>query len=553
MSNPAILVRPAQWLLGVLLLGWVAAVNSAAAYPVANSLSLDELVKEADLVCKAEVASTKPIDDASFEKVHGFQPYATELRIVSVYKGQTAKKQIAFHHYSPSAKETAFHYMPQFYRFEVGRTYIVFAKATTDELIFRQLWKNHRSQEDQGVLLAAGNGMHDGLPIKEVFWRELTGLLESGKQADVVYALAHLDWLSGGGYEKLRDLDRKAVLEAARPLLANRDEAIAQQAIRLVSSGNPYLSADFAAGWLATIGNGDIPGYAHWDRAFENLGGKLYWKDLAAVAESDAPVATRALAIRALGRADQPEILPLANRWLKDREPLVRQAAAVLLADFPNRESQETLKSLAADPQPAVRLGAAQAIGFGQYKDLVPVLGKLLDDADRKVAATAALSLLSFSLEQNGGELRAHLKHPQFRSLFVNALARENPEPHVADLCEVIRNRLEPQDWWGGRIPWGVSWELLFFHAQKQAAAKLKTAELEKVLDALEFPASGMKDGPSYYSSSEPRDLYALYVQRGLTERAKKFRAACKKSLSYDIDYYFKMVDENPAQYERTK
>lgn len=533
-------------------LAWLAFISSASAYPVANSLPLDELVKEADFICKAEVVSTKPVEDASFEKVPAFQPYATELRLVSVFKGKTDKATIFFHHYGPHAEEAAFNFMPQYYKFEVGRTYIVFAKTTADKKVLRQLWQNHRSQEDQGVLLAAGNDMYDGRPIKQVFFKELTGLLKSGKQADVVYSLEHLDALSGGQYDKLKDLDRAAVLEAAKPLLSHADPVIAQQAIRLVGSSNPYFSHDFAAGWLATIGGGDIPGYSPWETG-PNLGGKTHWKALAAVADSDAPAATRAMAIRALGRAEVPEVLPLVNRWATDREPAIRQAAAILLADFPGPESQEKLTTLAADPQVAVRIGAAQGIGFGQYKELIPLLGKLVDDPVSKVSATAALSLLSFSLKHNRAELTARVRHPQFRSLFVNALARETPEAYLSDLCEIIHKDLQPKDWWGGRIPWGVSWELLFRYAQEQTKEKPKRGDLDKVFEALESPASG-KDGRSrYYSSSEPRDLYALYVQRGLADRAKKFRAACKKGLSYDIDYFFKMVDENPGQYERAR
>jgi hypothetical protein len=53
------------------------------------------------------------------------------------------------------------------------------------------------------------------------------------------------------------------------------------------------------------------------------------------------------------------------------------------------------------------------------------------------------------------------------------------------------------------------------------------------------------------YSSSEPRDIYAFYVQRGMTERAKKFRQAAKKAVSYDLDYYFKQVDQAPSLYTR--
>ena len=50
---------------------------------------------------------------------------------------------------------------------------------------------------------------------------------------------------------------------------------------------------------------------------------------------------------------------------------------------------------------------------------------------------------------------------------------------------------------------------------------------------------------------SEPRDLYALYLQRGLNDRAKAFREQCRKKLTFDIDYDLKMVDESPDQYQR--
>ena len=53
------------------------------------------------------------------------------------------------------------------------------------------------------------------------------------------------------------------------------------------------------------------------------------------------------------------------------------------------------------------------------------------------------------------------------------------------------------------------------------------------------------------YSSSEPRDIYAFYLQRGMTERAQKYREAAKKAASYDLDYYFKQVDADPSLYTR--
>jgi hypothetical protein len=36
-----------------------------------------------------------------------------------------------------------------------------------------------------------------------------------------------------------------------------------------------------------------------------------------------------------------------------------------------------------------------------------------------------------------------------------------------------------------------------------------------------------------------------------MTERARKFRQEANAVASYDLDYYFKQVDENPSLYKR--
>jgi hypothetical protein len=36
-----------------------------------------------------------------------------------------------------------------------------------------------------------------------------------------------------------------------------------------------------------------------------------------------------------------------------------------------------------------------------------------------------------------------------------------------------------------------------------------------------------------------------------MTERAKKYREAARKAVTYDLDYYFKQVDANPSLYKR--
>lgn len=540
------------------LVGWLTAVSlglavihSVAAYPVGPAISIDELTGHADLICKVEVIGTKLVEDEWFDKLPGFLPHATEMKIISVYQGKSEHERFFFHHYAAGGKARAPGYMPQCYEFEAGRSYIVFAKASSNERIFRQIWKSHRSQEDQGVVLAASKEPHTGESIKEVIWRELSGHLKSKNDKEVIYGLSHLDTLSGGGYQKLNDFDRREVLEAFAPLLDHSSQEVVREAIRAIGSRNPYLSSDYAPFWLASIGAGEVHGFGKWDRSKTNLGGQTHWKKLAAIADGQAPAEIRSLAIKALGRAEVPQLLSHLERWATEKEPAVRASAVFLLADFPQQADKRLIESAAGDKQAVVRAAAAQAIGYGQFQQQVPLLAKLIDDPDLDVARAAAMSLLSFSLESNRDILEKNVRHAEYGPLFVNALATKDAQPYVDQLSDIIRHNRQPKNWWGGRVPWGVSWENLFRYAQRQTSEKLKAGELDKVLDALEIPSRGLENAPTYYSSSEPRDLYALYVQKGLTERAGSFRAACKKALPYDIDYYFKMVDENPALYQR--
>jgi hypothetical protein len=176
---------------------------------------------------------------------------------------------------------------------------------------------------------------------------------------------------------------------------------------------------------------------------------------------------------------------------------------------------------------------------------LAQVLGRLLRDTDADVRRAAAMSLLSFSPTNAtaAGVFRANLTNQEFQPLFLNALARLDPVPHLDELAQAITEKTNPQNWWGGEIPAFTSWKILFKYLQGQPAAALSSGKLDRHLDALERVGN--------YSSSEPRDIYALYLQRGLAERARKFRETAKKAVSYDLDYYFKQVDANPSAYVR--
>ena len=534
------------WLLGMLL------CQVANAYPVGRALPLDTLVEKADFICKAVAVTSKPVEDAWFTKHRGFDAVATELKIIAVYKGAKLTRA-SFRHYAPHKEGPSF-YSPQHYEFAAGRTYLVFAAKTDDDKVFRQIRKDHTLQEDQGVLLAADDSPHPGKSLREIYWLELTGLLNGEKVADVKYAINHLNRMSNGlRWDESSEFPREAVLKVVLPLLSRTEPGIVEQAILAIGTNNALMDQGNAAGWLATIGKGHIPGYAHGDVKQTNLGGQRYWNELSKVADTSADPRVRALAIRALGRANQPEIRPLALRWVRDREPRVAQSALVLLTDYLNEADHDLLKSLAEDPRELVRTGVATAIGYGQVQPLVPVLGKMLGDTSDHVSSAAALSLLSFSLDASEVILKANVKHANYGPLFVNALAQSHGLRYADELCDIIQHNRQPKNWWGGFVVWGDSWNVLFKAAQDATKEELAGKRFEKVLAALEAPASGDPKSPTFYSSSEPRDLYALYRQKGMTDRAQAFRTQCKKTISYDIDYYFKMVDEKPDLYTRDR
>src|SRR5687768_1240776 len=91
----------------------LAAARPATAYPVAPAVSLDELAGQADLVCKVEVVGTRPVEDAWFEKAHGFAPHATEMKVIAIYQGKCPFERIFFHHYAPGGPGRAPGYAPQ--------------------------------------------------------------------------------------------------------------------------------------------------------------------------------------------------------------------------------------------------------------------------------------------------------------------------------------------------------------------------------------------------------------------------------------------------------
>jgi HEAT repeats len=534
-------------------------------YPVGAPLSLEKLTSTADIIFKGTVISTNAVQDDWFKTVPGFIPQETTFKIVATIKGDQNGKFLKFRHYAENPQPMGRMYQPQFYHFDIGKTYIVFAQKTQVSSVSRQLWENHTGKEDLGVILCSDSSPSTSaslkelvrkiLPtpeansttIKEIIWEELIENLKSPNETDVIYAIKQLDQMSGGRdkFNSTQDFDRTKVSEVIHELMTSPNQRIAQEVIPVIGSHNPYLSDERTEYWLATIGSAEIPGLGKMDPQMKNIGGELYWKELANLADSNNVLGTRALAIRALGLVRQQALREAINRWLRDSQPSVRASATVLLADFPSQDSDKQLAKLVANDSPMVRADVARAIGFSQRSELASLLGILLVDKDIKVRQVASMSLLSFS-PRDGNVKKVFLQNVEnleFKPLFLNALARENPKLYLDSLAQVINDKIGPTNWRGGEIPAFTSWKILLKYLSSLSTETLKSGKMDRYLDAMENVGN--------FSSSEPNNIYAFYVIRGMTERAKNYRGKAKKAASYDVDYYFNQVDKNPSSYIR--
>lgn len=520
----------------------------ARAYLVGPPVNLDKMEAEADLIFKGEALASVVVEDKAFEKHSGYAPHETRFKIISKIKGDPSA-EVAFRHYDDQEEKEGLNvqmYTPQVYHFVAGQSYIVFAKKTDTGA--QQVRMAHTGKMDLGVLQCRDQRPVTEKTLPAIYWAELTALRESPAPADVVYAIRQMDEMSEAAddhYSHTSDFSRIEVIAAIRPMITRPEPEIAQAAIRVIGSGSPYLRDERAPFWLGTVGVSN-PGLSQMEKGMRNAGGALCWRDLAAVANSEAAPETRALAIRSLGLIKERELRDMIDKpWRKSPEPPIRAAAALLLTDFADDGQYigQQFEPFVTDAAPEVRKCAAYAIGFAQNPRGAAMLASLLEDKDKDVRKAASQSLFSFKPEhpQVAAALKASLGIKEFQPLFLLALARGNPGAHLDALARVVEEKTTPENWEGGQIPAFTAWNMLFSYLRDRPVKELTNGKWDRYLNALEMVGQ--------YSSSEPRDIYAFYLRSGLRDRAATYRAAVKKERSYDMDYYFNMVDKNPKGY----
>lgn len=518
--------------------------------PIRKALTLPELEKASKVIFKGTVISSEPVEDNSFKERRSLQSYETVFKVISIVKGEIASsKHVRFRHYRPNGDSFSKNgSAPQSYNFDKGKHYFVCANLSPKKhevsVVLRQIWDLERAKADQGFLSSINDKPHRGENLSEVYWNELTDAVESRIAASQVYAIRQLNSMSSGtAWNGHQSFDREKVVGVIASSIDSNKDAVATAAMKLVlqPSGLEWKSD------LIRLNPKHFPGHAIQQPTKLNLSAQTCSKRLIAMANSRRSSELRAFAVKSLLNTANAELFPLANKWSRDDSELVRAEAATLLTDFVDQVPAQDWKRLMDDSSPIVRASAIRGVGRGQIKDLLDDVETKLEDKDSKVVASAAASLLSFPLERTRSIFQKRIKHPEYGCLFVIALASEKPDEYLDELGQIVRTRPNPQDWWGGSIPWGVAWNILFEYALQQNG-RFSTPKVKNVLASLESPIRESEKS-YHFSSSQPRDLYALYVQNGMQERAASYREAVNAKTTYDMELYFNNVDKHPGHF----
>ena len=158
--------------------------------------ALDTSVRLADIIVKAEVLGTRLLDESEALEERE-QPFrATDLRIISVLKGEPAADRIVFQHRIQSG-----HFVkqpPEYMEFETGGSYLLLAKVTPEPGVYRQVTHGgpqhrHHNRSPLAVLCADDRPVKEGASFQEAVWDALTDLLKSPNTEDILYAIEQFD------------------------------------------------------------------------------------------------------------------------------------------------------------------------------------------------------------------------------------------------------------------------------------------------------------------------------------------------------------------------
>ncbi|HSD89451.1 MAG TPA: hypothetical protein VLB44_18100, partial [Kofleriaceae bacterium] len=199
---------------------------TAHAYMTGPALTLDDLMRKADLVCKVTATADAIVTDASFDKASAFRVHGTQLDVATCFKGTAKHGHFEFRHYATGPTEPAM-FEPQHYEFEVGGTYIVFAKASASGGTYRSIATWPTVKVDADAVRIADLQVAANAKLGDVVFAGLVGLVGSKDPKAAIEGIRQLNEMSGGRALDLKDFARAPALAAIAPALANPDASVA--------------------------------------------------------------------------------------------------------------------------------------------------------------------------------------------------------------------------------------------------------------------------------------------------------------------------------------
>jgi hypothetical protein len=529
---------------------------------------LEEMEREASLIFKGQVISTRAATNASFPSWG--KPHATHFSVVSILQGHVQTNELVFWHNTGEPGAWSGGRPPSSHQFDPGNSYLVFAEsldrpdylysvppdATNRLNEFRQLCH-------EGVMRTLDARPVGARGVKEAHWAELRLLLQDTSTTNQLYAIDTLDRMSLAGrnddrWRRSDDFKRKAVLAALLPLVTNSNEKVASRALSCfaVESNATTMLQPFAT-------------------------------TLIKVAAEGPSASLRLDAISALSGARFESVSNSLVQLLHNASGNVRSRAVALLALCPVDFSERELCRCAEDDSPKVRAGVADVIGGGTMQKLLPTLTKLFADPCGRhqpvapltieelegggrivgvesgvtmvddpsypganvgdVHTSAGYALLKFDVEQVGEILKTNLNDAGFRLQFLLKLAETDPKPWINDMVEIMEarrarnvrkaeaNHAPPGTFMYLSGAYWRCWRTLYAYLEKLPSTEFADGKQDRYLQVLEQAGNT--------GSQEPVMLYELYKAKRLSRRAAQYRSENGGYSGYNLGEFFNRVD----------
>lgn len=547
---------------------WLLTAPVAQAYSTGPTKSLDELSRDADLVCKAKVIAT----------AGSGRNCEARLQLITIFKGGPGTNQIKFVFSGANGGE--WDQTPKHVDLQLGRSYLLFARTNKAGGGYRQILEFHTFKDDNGAMHTLDDRRCMNVSFKEAHWLELNLLLTNSTPSDALYAIGQLNSMTGfcehnytncpshqAAYRWRKPPDHDwswgRVAPVLVPQVRHTNDAIAIAAMKLCRRGGCLNTTnDFAP--LLVEQAGASRSVARRTTAMSVLRGRpsTAFATLLPAWLTDASEEVRTAATFLLSSLPTSEAMPLVRQQVQDAAANVRDAAAQVAI---GTKMPEVLPVLAKDSSPTVRAAAAGSIATGKFKELIPELLALMNDPtgvtnklglhpndsgmlmnhSGPVRTAAAYALLGFPVEQVEAELKANLNDDYFKPAFLARLSATNPVAWMTELGDVVERRLQPVNWGqGGRSdpvfysnPYWNCVTHLWTALNAQPNADILAGKFDRYFQALENGGMSV--------AGELERIYGFYLGKGMLERAAKFKEASLKRHGSSFEQGFQRVERN--------